>query len=85
MPPAGQHRVRYFGWMHPSAKLRRMKVETLLQKLPRVGDSYQAKVSLYGGCDNSKSATSCTSGDSTEYEMSYEVRRVRDVAVPVNQ
>lgn len=32
VPPAGQHRVRYFGWMHPSAKTRRMKVETLLQK-----------------------------------------------------
>jgi hypothetical protein len=30
--PPGQHRMRYFGWMHPSAKLRRMKVETLLQK-----------------------------------------------------
>jgi hypothetical protein len=32
VPPSGQHRVRYFGWMHPSAKARRMKVETLLQK-----------------------------------------------------
>lgn len=30
--PAGQHRVRYFGWLHPSAKRRRMQVETLLQK-----------------------------------------------------
>jgi len=30
--PPGQHRVRYFGWLHPSAKLRRMKVETLLAK-----------------------------------------------------
>lgn len=30
--PPGQHRVRYFGWMHPSAKRRRMQVETLLQK-----------------------------------------------------
>ena len=30
--PPGQHRVRYFGWMHPSAKARRMKVETLLAK-----------------------------------------------------
>lgn len=30
--PPGQHRVRYFGWMHPSAKRRRMKVDTLLQK-----------------------------------------------------
>jgi len=28
--PRGQHRVRYFGWMHPAAKARRMKVETLL-------------------------------------------------------
>jgi hypothetical protein len=62
-----------------------ISLQTLLQKLPRVGDSYQAKVSLYGGCDNSKSTTSCESGDTTEYEMSYEVRRVRDVAVPVNQ
>jgi hypothetical protein len=32
VPPSGQHRVRYFGWMHPSAKLRRMKVETRLKK-----------------------------------------------------
>jgi len=32
VPPPGQHRVRYFGWLHPSAKWRRMKVETLLQK-----------------------------------------------------
>ena len=30
--PAGMHRVRYFGWMHPSAKRRRMLVENLLQK-----------------------------------------------------
>lgn len=28
--PPNQHRVRYFGWMHPAAKTRRMKVETLL-------------------------------------------------------
>ena len=28
--PPGQHRVRYFGWMHPAAKARRRKVETLL-------------------------------------------------------
>jgi hypothetical protein len=30
VPPPGQHRVRYFGWMHPAAKARRVKVETLL-------------------------------------------------------
>lgn len=30
VPPPGMHRVRYFGWMHPSARARRMKVETLL-------------------------------------------------------
>jgi hypothetical protein len=28
--PPGQHRVRYFGWMHPAAKRRRLLVETLL-------------------------------------------------------
>jgi hypothetical protein len=28
--PPGQHRIRYFGWMHPAAKARRMNVETLL-------------------------------------------------------
>jgi hypothetical protein len=28
--PPGQHRVRYFGWMHPAAKARRMLVETAL-------------------------------------------------------
>ncbi|MBC7368268.1 MAG: hypothetical protein H7343_15890 [Undibacterium sp.] len=30
MPPPGQHRVRYLGGMHPSAKARRKAVETLL-------------------------------------------------------
>jgi hypothetical protein len=30
--PPGQHRVRYFGWMHPAAKARRIIVETLLAK-----------------------------------------------------
>jgi len=33
VPPPGQHRVRYFGWLHPAAKLRRMKVENLLAKV----------------------------------------------------
>jgi hypothetical protein len=28
--PPGFHRVRYFGWLHPSAKNRRLLVETLL-------------------------------------------------------
>jgi hypothetical protein len=28
--PPGQHRVRYFGWMHPGARARRRVVETLL-------------------------------------------------------
>ena len=28
--PPGQHRVRYFGWMHPAAKKKRALVETLL-------------------------------------------------------
>lgn len=30
VPPPGQHRVRYFGWLHPAAKARRAIVETLL-------------------------------------------------------
>jgi hypothetical protein len=30
VPPPGLHRVRYFGWMHPAAKARRLIVETLL-------------------------------------------------------
>lgn len=30
VPPPGQHRVRYFGWMHPAAGQRRMLVESLL-------------------------------------------------------
>lgn len=30
VPPPGQHRVRYFGWMHPAARRRRLLVETLL-------------------------------------------------------
>ena len=30
--PAGQHRVRYFGWLHPAAWRRRMQVENLLAK-----------------------------------------------------
>ncbi len=29
-PPAGAHRVRYCGWLHPAAKARRAIVETLL-------------------------------------------------------
>jgi hypothetical protein len=28
--PTGVHRVRYFGWLHPAAKRRRLTVETLL-------------------------------------------------------
>ena len=32
VPPPGQHRVRYFGWLHPAAQRRRMQVETLLAK-----------------------------------------------------
>jgi hypothetical protein len=28
--PPGQHKVRYFGWLHPAAKRRRLIVETLL-------------------------------------------------------
>jgi hypothetical protein len=32
VPVPGQHRVRYFGWMHPAAKRRRMKIEGLLKK-----------------------------------------------------
>lgn len=31
--PPGLHRVRYFGWMHPSAKRRRILVDTLLAVL----------------------------------------------------
>jgi len=31
VPPPGQHRVRYFGWMHPSATGRRAVVQTLLE------------------------------------------------------
>jgi hypothetical protein len=30
VPPPGQHRVRYFGWLHPSAKARFLTVQTLL-------------------------------------------------------
>ncbi len=30
VPPPGQHRVRYFGWLHPAARRRRVIVETLL-------------------------------------------------------
>lgn len=32
VPPTGQHRVRYFGWLHPSARTRLRRVETLLAK-----------------------------------------------------
>ncbi|QYM78603.1 transposase [Horticoccus luteus] len=32
VPPAGQHRVRYFGWLYPAAQGRRMMVETVLRK-----------------------------------------------------
>jgi len=30
VPPPGQHRVRYFGWLHPSAKARFLAVQTVL-------------------------------------------------------
>lgn len=33
VPAPGQHRVRYFGWMHPAAIRRRLRVETLLAKV----------------------------------------------------
>jgi len=33
VPPAKQHRVRYFGWLHPAAWRRRLKVEGLLAKV----------------------------------------------------
>ena len=29
--PDGLHKVRYFGWLHPRAKKRRSKVQTLLE------------------------------------------------------
>jgi hypothetical protein len=32
VPPPGTHRVRYFGWLHPAAKHRLMRVENLLKK-----------------------------------------------------
>jgi len=28
--PPGLHKVRYFGWLHPNAKRRLLKVQTLL-------------------------------------------------------
>jgi len=31
--PVGLHRIRYFGWLHPAAKARRLQVETLLAVL----------------------------------------------------
>ena len=37
--PTGQHRVRYFGWLHPAAKKRRMLVENLVGKLIVVRES----------------------------------------------
>ncbi len=33
VPLPGQHRIRYFGWMHPAAFLRRMTIEGLLKKV----------------------------------------------------
>ena len=33
VPAPGRHRVRYFGWLHPAAWRRRLKVETLLAKV----------------------------------------------------
>jgi len=43
--PPGQHRVRYFGWMHPGARARRCVVETLLsaviQVRPKPGEELQ--------------------------------------------
>jgi len=42
VPPPGLHRVRYFGWMHPSAKRRRMIVANLLA-VPIVVQSVPAR------------------------------------------
>lgn len=39
VPPPGQHRVRYFGWLHPSARRRLRIVETLLANAKRRGRS----------------------------------------------
>jgi len=33
VPPPGRHRVRYFGWMHPAAWRRRLRIEGLLRKM----------------------------------------------------
>lgn len=33
VPPPGRHRVRYFGWLHPAAWRRRMRVDTLVGKV----------------------------------------------------
>ena len=33
VPVPGQHRVRYFGWLHPAAWRRRLKIENLLAKV----------------------------------------------------
>jgi Putative transposase/Transposase zinc-binding domain len=41
--PPGQHRVRYFGWLHPAAWRRRMRVETLLAKVIVVRAQTEAK------------------------------------------
>jgi hypothetical protein len=32
VPVPGQHRIRYFGWLHPAARRRRMIIEGLLKK-----------------------------------------------------
>lgn len=33
VPPPGRHRVRYFGWLHPAAWRRRLRVDTLIGKM----------------------------------------------------
>ncbi|QYM77717.1 IS91 family transposase [Horticoccus luteus] len=44
VPPAGQHRVRYFGWLHPAAHARRMTVDVARQR----GDGNAAGVGPKG-------------------------------------
>lgn len=55
--PAGLHRVRYFGWMHPAAKRRRALVETLLAVVIVVHDKLDASPPWHLRCPHCETFT----------------------------
>lgn len=55
--PTGVHRVRYFGWLHPAAKRRRLTVETLLAVVIVVRPSCDVPPSEHRRCPHCQGFT----------------------------